>query len=138
MSKLLREDYSAGGILAIVAAWMNLIGRLLNNITIDGNPALVTPYGIELRSSGRMLGASGKWSGIIYVYGYKYYSPLYAGTQLDGTSIGDPPSGNDWIRVNLAATNPAFSFVSAMTTPWGDNIRYRNISNARGDLYVEC
>ncbi len=123
--------------LADVARWMNLIADLLNNITIDGRAARITSAGIELKSRADIL-SSQSWSGILWVYGRKYYSPDVAGTQTDGTSIGNPGTNDRWIKVTLSSTSVSISYTNEMTTPWGDNIRYRDITQTNGDLYVEC
>jgi hypothetical protein len=137
-AKYLKSDRRARGLLSSVAADLNQLCDLLNNTTIDGNPARISAAGIELNSAAYLSSTLWSWSGILWVYGRKYYSPDVAGTQTDGTSIGNPGTNDRWIKVTLSSTSVSISYTSEMTTPWGDNIRYRDITRTNGDLYVEC
>jgi len=116
-SNLLRTNYTGRGKWAKLAEIINQIHRLLNNITCDGNYAIVTTEGIRLTSRSS--------SGSIFTGAYfcagNYYSltgdAQYAWRHNTSSGIGE------W-------------WPNPIPTQWGPDWIYRRTSDCRPIEYL--
>lgn len=121
--QVFRENYDGKGKWLIVAAFMNQVGRVLNNIRgFGGVQAYVHQNGIDIRGGG---GGGGAFSGFVYVYGKKFDVTEYRGPRLrvvkgHGTSV-------TVTRTKLP-----------MPDPMPANESWRNLDQCSGDIYIDC
>jgi hypothetical protein len=117
-SNLLRTNYTGRGKWAKLAEIINQIHRLLNNITCDGNDAIVTTEGIRISSING--NASGAFSGIA--------------RNASGQTFVLTDQTKPYVLYNCITES--FTEVPYETTPWPPHTTFYRKAGHYGDIVI--